>query len=66
MPAALLLATPRLAGADAALLCGRMDRIVIIECGGSGKTVVARRLANLLDAPLTLRGATSALSHEQR
>jgi adenylate kinase family enzyme len=30
-----------------------MDRIVIIGCGGSGKTVVARRLAKLLDAPLT-------------
>ena len=36
-----------------ALPSGRMDRIVIIGCGGSGKTVVARRLASLLDAPLT-------------
>ncbi|MGI5152334.1 hypothetical protein ACQEVC_39180 [Plantactinospora sp. CA-294935] len=30
-----------------------MDRIAIIGCGGSGKSTVARRLARILDAPLT-------------
>ncbi|BAJ29048.1 MULTISPECIES: hypothetical protein [Kitasatospora] len=30
-----------------------MDRIAIMGCGGSGKTVVGRRLAELINAPLT-------------
>ncbi|WP_322761951.1 hypothetical protein [Frankia sp. Cr2] len=30
-----------------------MDRIAIIGCGGSGKSTVARQLAEVLDAPLT-------------
>lgn len=30
-----------------------MDRIAIIGCGGSGKSTVARQLAQILDAPLT-------------
>ncbi|PZG21426.1 topology modulation protein [Micromonospora craterilacus] len=30
-----------------------MDRIAIIGCGGSGKSTIARQLAQLLDAPLT-------------
>ncbi|WP_216893422.1 hypothetical protein [Nocardia alni] len=30
-----------------------MDRIAILGCGGSGKTVVANQLAALLDLPLT-------------
>ncbi|WP_405004056.1 topology modulation protein [Kitasatospora purpeofusca] len=30
-----------------------MDRIAIMGCGGSGKTVVGRQLAELIDAPLT-------------
>jgi adenylate kinase family enzyme len=32
---------------------GRMDRIAIIGCGGSGKTYVARSVAALLNLPLT-------------
>jgi len=30
-----------------------MDRIAIVGCGGSGKTVLARRLGELLDVPVT-------------
>lgn len=30
-----------------------MDRIAIIGCGGSGKTTVGRRLADIIDAPVT-------------
>lgn len=30
-----------------------MDRILVISCGGSGKTHLARRLAGALDVPLT-------------
>lgn len=30
-----------------------MDRIVIIGCGGSGKTTLGRQLAALIDAPMT-------------
>ncbi|MFJ5228821.1 topology modulation protein [Kitasatospora sp. NPDC088391] len=30
-----------------------MDRIAIMGCGGSGKTVVGRQLAELINAPLT-------------
>lgn len=30
-----------------------MDRIVVVGCGGSGKSVVARQLARLLDLPVT-------------
>ncbi|AWS48623.1 topology modulation protein [Streptosporangium sp. 'caverna'] len=30
-----------------------MDRIAIIGCGGSGKTTLGRRLAALVDAPMT-------------
>ncbi|MGW4369260.1 hypothetical protein ACWEKT_26810 [Nocardia takedensis] len=30
-----------------------MDRIAIFGCGGSGKTFLARRIAELLDLPLT-------------
>jgi adenylate kinase family enzyme len=30
-----------------------MNRIAIIGCGGSGKSTIARRLAGVLDAPLT-------------
>ncbi|GIJ76235.1 Adenylate kinase [Micromonospora phaseoli] len=30
-----------------------MDRIAIIGCGGSGKSRIARKLAQILDAPLT-------------
>jgi adenylate kinase family enzyme len=29
-----------------------VDRIVIVGCGGSGKTVLARRLGGLVDAPV--------------
>nr|WP_207386322.1 hypothetical protein [Protofrankia symbiont of Coriaria ruscifolia] len=36
-----------------ALPSGPMDRIAIIGCGGSGKSTVARQLAEVLDAPLT-------------
>ncbi len=31
----------------------RMDRIVVVGCGGSGKTYLANQLAALLDVPLT-------------
>ncbi|GIF67494.1 topology modulation protein [Asanoa ishikariensis] len=30
-----------------------MERVVVIGCGGSGKTRLARELARILDAPLT-------------
>lgn len=30
-----------------------MNRIAIIGCGGSGKSMIARQLARILDAPLT-------------
>lgn len=35
------------------LVSRRMDRIAVIGCGGSGKTYVARRLAEHLNLPLT-------------
>jgi adenylate kinase family enzyme len=33
--------------------CGNVDRIAIIGCGGSGKTTIARRLGEAVDAPVT-------------
>jgi ABC-type phosphate/phosphonate transport system ATPase subunit len=36
-----------------------VDRIAIIGCGGSGKSTVARQLAQILDAPLTHLALTS-------
>jgi ATP-dependent protease Clp ATPase subunit len=30
-----------------------VDRIAIIDCGGSGKTSIARRLGAMLDVPVT-------------
>lgn len=32
---------------------GTVDRIAIIGCGGSGKTTIGRRLAAVIDAPIT-------------
>lgn len=37
----------------AAVASGRMDRIAILGCGGSGKTHLANQLAALLNLPLT-------------
>ncbi|MGH3824985.1 MAG: hypothetical protein ACRDRA_19430 [Pseudonocardiaceae bacterium] len=30
-----------------------MDRIAIIGCGGSGKTIIGRHLAAVIDVPIT-------------
>ncbi len=45
--------TGRLTATPAPLPSEPMDRIVIIGCGGSGKSTVARHLAQILDIPLT-------------
>ncbi|MGL5865961.1 MAG: hypothetical protein ACRCYX_08830 [Dermatophilaceae bacterium] len=37
----------------AAVTSGRMDRIAIIGCGGSGKTSLANQLAAIVNLPLT-------------
>jgi adenylate kinase family enzyme len=37
----------------AALTCQPMDRIAIIGCGGSGKTILARHLGSCLGLPVT-------------
>lgn len=44
---------PRPQRGQYAVRSGRMDRVVVIGCGGSGKTYVARRLAEHLNLPLT-------------
>jgi hypothetical protein len=44
---------PRPQRGQYAVPSGRMDRIAVIGCGGSGKTYVARRLAERLKLPLT-------------
>jgi adenylate kinase family enzyme len=46
-------AWPRPQRAQYAVPSGRMDRIAVVGCGGSGKTYVARRLAERLKLPLT-------------
>lgn len=42
---------PLLSGREASL--PRMDRILVVGCGGSGKTHLARQLAGVLNVPLT-------------
>lgn len=45
--------SPPPSGTSRRLLSAAMDRIAIIGCGGSGKTVLARHLATTLGLPVT-------------